>query len=182
MAGVLQSPWLNRILPHSGNFPERTIRNSVPLKLKPSYAYGNKCSDFSLDQFFSTGVLQNSGVSPEVVQMLRKTVYFNYIVQKCEQGFPRATLMHPWGSAQSKRLRNTVLDVSLIFHQTSFKCFLTAEVGSMRDHLQFLLAPLFLEVILVTKEVSKKIFENFQFWRFAPQKPNFSLVSQKLAV
>ena len=89
--------------------------------------------------------------------------------------------MRPWGSAQPKRLRNTVLDVSLI-RQTSFKCFLTAKVGSMRDHLQFLLAPLFLEVILVTKEVSKKIFENFQFWRFAPQKPNFSLVSQKLAV
>ena len=52
----------------------------------------------------------------------------------------------------------------------------------MRDYLQFLLAPLFLEVILVTKEVLKKLFENFQFWQFAPQKTNFGLVSQKVAV
>ena len=66
---MLQPSWLNRSLLHSGNFPQRTIGNSGPLNLKPYYAHGNKCSGFSLDQCFSAGVLQKSGVSPEVVQM-----------------------------------------------------------------------------------------------------------------
>ena len=43
----------------------------------------------------------------------------------------------------------------------------------MRDYLQFLLAPLFLEVILVTKEVSKKVFERFNFGGLPPKKTQF---------
>ena len=40
----------------------------------------------------------------------------------------------------------------------------------MRDYLRFLLAPLFLEVILVTKEVSKKIYRNVSILAVCPPK------------
>ena len=42
----------------------------------------------------------------------------------------------------------------------------------MRDYLKFLLAPLFLEVILITKEVSKTIFSKiFNFGDLPPKSP-----------
>ena len=59
----------------------------------------------------------------------------------------------------------------------------TYGVGGMRDYLQFLLAPLFLEVILVTKEVSEQPFSKiFNFGCLPPRKPYFGLVSEKVAV
>ena len=45
-------------------------------------------------------------------------------------------------------------------------------IGGMSGYLQFLLAPVFLEVILVTKEVSKYIFQKFfNFSGLPPKNP-----------
>ena len=56
--------------------------------------------------------------------------------------------------------------------------------GGMSGYLQFLLAPLFLEVNLANKEVSKKIFQKFSILAVCPQKnllaKNWLFESRKL--